>query len=178
MVTLLHEARQVYGGMRLVDNAIHWRKNGICMCEFNHATFMQRSLQLQLSSHWIIQGRHEKALDVIVGKHIILQHQKKVLFGEDFQRVNIRRRNLFGDAFAKPHFNVSKMLKIRFIGEESVIEESVDDGGPCREFFRLLMKESFTTSGLFVGWPSNVVPKYYIVGRYKVVNLHFVLPEL
>ena len=114
--------------------------------------------------------------DCTVGKHVILQHQRKVIIGEDeedFQRVNIRRRNLFGDAsraFSKPHFNVSKMVKITFIGEECV-----DDGGPRREFFQLLMKEAFCKSGLFVGWPSHVAPlhdvqaiasnKYYVIGK-------------
>ena len=39
-----------------------------------------------------------------------------------------------------------------FIGKTSV-----DDDGPRREFFQLLMKEAFTTSGLFVGWPNNVI---------------------
>ena len=57
-----------------------------------------------------------------------------------------------------------------FIGEQSV-----DDGGPKREFYQLLMKEVFTMSGLFTGWPENVVPihdikavasnKYYIIGK-------------
>lgn len=92
---------------------------------------------------------------------------------EDYQRIYIRRNNLFSDAlraFSKPGFNVSKMLKVVFIGEASV-----DEGGPRREFFQLLMKEAFTASGLFAGWPNNAVPvhnvqavtsnRYYIVGK-------------
>ena len=117
-----------------------------------------------------------------MGKHALLQHQKTVITGkdeEDLQRLCVRRRNLFGDAvqaFSKPHFNVSKMLKVRFIGEQSV-----DTGGPRREFFRLVMKEAFCTSGLFVGWPCNVVPthdiaavaanKYYVVGKMMTTCL-------
>ena len=39
-----------------------------------------------------------------------------------------------------------------FVGKPSV------EGGPQREFFQFLMKEAFTSSGLFAGWPQNVVP--------------------
>ena len=92
---------------------------------------------------------------------------------EDVQRVHVRRSHLLHDAFrafSKPTFNCSKMLKVTFIGEESV-----DDGGPRREFFQVHMRECFNKSGLFVGWPSNTVPvhnveaiannKFYIVGK-------------
>ena len=45
----------------------------------------------------------------------------------------------------------------------------------AEEFVHLLIKDAFSISGLFVGWPSNVIPihivqavagnKYYIVGK-------------
>ena len=69
--------------------------------------------------------------DPIKLKHILLQHQVKVLCGEneeDFQPVHVRRKYIFEDsmrAFAKPSFNVSKMLKVRFISEQAQ-----DEGGP------------------------------------------------
>ena len=56
-------------------------------------------------------------------------------------------------AFSRPNFNVSKLLKVVFVGEPSV-----DEGGPRREFFQLLMKEAFTSSGLFAGWPQMLFP--------------------
>ena len=114
--------------------------------------------------------------DLIMAKHLLQQHQSKVITGqdeEDFQRIHVRRSHLFSDAmraFSRATFNVSKMLKVVFVGEPSV-----DDGGLRREFFQLLMKEAFTASGLFVGWPKNVIPihsveavaanKYYTVGK-------------
>ena len=120
--------------------------------------------------------------DLIVAKHILQQHQHKVIIGsddEDCQRVSVRRSHFFKDsvrAFSRPHFCASKMLKVVFIGEQSV-----DDGGPRREFFHLLMKDAFAISGLFVGWPSNVIPvhnvpavagnKYYIVGKMISTSL-------
>ena len=99
--------------------------------------------------------------DLVVTKHIILlqQHQHLVLMGddeEDRQRISVRRSHEFKDAvraFSKPTFNVSKLLKVI-----SISEQSVDDGGPRKELFEVLMRESFTSSGLFVGWPCHVIP--------------------
>lgn len=92
---------------------------------------------------------------------------------EDFQRIHVRRRLLFVDAlraFSQPTFDTFKMFKVTFIGEEAV-----DDGGPRRELFSFLMKDAFSSSGLFSGWPSNVAPvhnvdavatnKFYLVGK-------------
>ena len=119
----------------------------------------------------------EEKADLIKAKHVMQQHQQKVIFPvateEDKQRIHIRRNRLFADslqAFSRPTFNVSKMLKVVFIGESAV-----DDGGPRREFFQLLLQEAFSKSGLFVGWPDHVIPihhveavatnKFYIVGK-------------
>ena len=115
-------------------------------------------------------------MDVIVTKHAIQQHQMRVISGrdeEDKQRLHVRRGNLVQDtirAFARPTFDISKVLKVTFIPEGSV-----DDGGPRREFFQLAVKECMKTSSLFTGWPENVVPQhnveavanntYYIVGK-------------
>ena len=120
--------------------------------------------------------------DAISTKHALLQHQQQVITGdheEDFQLVNIRRTHLMQDAFrafSKASFSCSKMLKVTFIGEASV-----DEGGPRREFFQLLMKDCFCKSGLFTGWPSNVVPshdvealaqnKFYLAGKMMSTSL-------
>ena len=114
--------------------------------------------------------------DPTVAKHVLLQHQYKVITGtdeEDRQRIHVRRSHLITDAiraFSKSTFNASKMLKVVFVGEPSV-----DEGGPRREFFQLAMKDAFTTTGLFAGWPENVVPvhnvgavvnnDYYVIGK-------------
>ena len=104
-----------------------------------------------------------------MAKNVLQHHQCKVITGrdeEDHQRICVRRSHLFSDAacaFSRPNFNVSKLLKVVF------------EGGPWQEFFQLLMKEAFTSSGLFAGWPQNVVSiysveavaanSYYIVGK-------------
>ncbi len=95
---------------------------------------------------------------------IVIQHQKTIIGGsneEDFKRKSIRRSHLFRDAlhaFSLPSFNVSNMLKVVFIGEQSV-----DDGGPRREFLQLLQKGAFTRYELFSGWPLNVAPIHNVV---------------
>ena len=102
---------------------------------------------------------------MVVAKHAMIQHQRKVIQAkdeEDTQSVYIRRKLLYSDAFkafSRPSFNVSKMLKVTFIGEGAV-----DDGGPRREFFSILMRDTFAKSGLFCGSPENVLPIHSIQG--------------
>ena len=114
--------------------------------------------------------------DSAVIKHVIQQHQVRGMKSEDdedVQRINIRRSQVLSDSlrqFRKTSFNVEKLLKVCFIGEEAV-----DAGGPRREFFHLLVQEIFTKSGLFGGFPDHVVVfhdavaiannTYYIMGK-------------
>ena len=89
-------------------------------------------------------------------------HRTKVIHGkdEDFQAIHVRRNFIFGDAtraFTKPSFDVSKMLKVHFIGEQAE-----DEGGPRREFFQRLMKAAFQCQVLFGGWPYHTVPVHNI----------------
>ena len=118
----------------------------------------------------------EDKVDVIEIKHVLLQHQRRVIIAndeEDFQRIHVRRSHLFHDAFrafSRSTFDISKMLRVCFIGDASI-----DDGGPRREFFSLLLREIFVKSGLFYGWPDHVVPlhhieaittnKFYMIGK-------------
>lgn len=98
---------------------------------------------------------------------------------EDCQRITVRRSHLIADTmrvFSNNRTDVSKVLKVVFVGEPSV-----DLGGPRREFLQLVMREAFTASGLFVGWPTNVVPihnvealaanKYYVIGKLMATSL-------
>ena len=70
-------------------------------------------------------------------------------------------------AFSKPNFDVSKMLKVIFIGEASV-----DEGGPHREFFQLSVREVLRMPSLFTGWPHNIIPQYKVeaVATLPLVN--------
>ena len=87
-------------------------------------------------------------VDATVIKHVIQQHQHRVIQSadEDVQRLHIRRSHLLSDAlqqFSRKSFDVTKMLKVSFIGESAV-----DAGGPRREFFYLVTHEIFKSSFL------------------------------
>lgn len=93
---------------------------------------------------------------------MILQHQSQAILSiddEDVQRVHVRRSHLFSDSlrqFCRKSFDVTKMLQVRFVGEEAV-----DEGGPRREFFHLLLFEIFKSS-LFCGFPKHVIPRHSV----------------
>ena len=106
--------------------------------------------------------RTDEKVDATVVKHIVQQHQRRVITSqdnEDVQRCHIRRSHVFSDAlrqFSKRSFDVSKMIQVQFIGEQAV-----DEGGPRREFFHLLTHDIFKSS-LFVGFPNHVVPVHNV----------------
>ena len=116
-------------------------------------------------------------MDVVVAKHVILQHQQKVITSndeEDKQRLFVRRREIVKDtlgAFSMPNFDVSKMLKVTFIGEASV-----DEGGPRREFFQISVREVLRRPSLFTGWPHNVVPQHNVEAVAN--NTYFTIGKL
>ena len=68
------------------------------------------------------------------------------------------------------------MLRVVFFHEQAV-----DEGGPRREFFSLAFRELFKQSGLFTGYPGNVIPlhnvqavecnKFYNVGKLIAMSL-------
>ena len=71
------------------------------------------------------------------------------------QCIHVQRSNLVADtmcALKKHNFDAQKLLKVVFADEPCV-----DEGGPRREFFQLVIKEVFTMSGVFHGSPQNVV---------------------
>ena len=96
-------------------------------------------------------------------KHLLIQHRERVLIGleeENYQRINVRRPFLLKDTLkqiSKDSFNANKMLRVVFIGEQAV-----DEGGPRREFFNLILREAFSQCGLFAGYPANVLPLHNV----------------
>ncbi len=105
--------------------------------------------------------------DISVIKHILQQHSIKELTSsndEDVQHLRVRRSHIFSDAlrqFSKDSFNCSKLLRVRFIGEAAV-----DDGGPRRELFHLVIQEMFKSS-YFSGFPYHVVPVHNVEALAK-----------
>ena len=77
------------------------------------------------------------------------------------QKITIRRRELLKDTFRqfkRTTFDVTNMIRVAFLAKSAV-----DGGGPRREFFRLLLADIFTVSGLFVGYPSSVTAAHNVV---------------
>ena len=119
--------------------------------------------------------------DTIKTKHILLQHQERVMSGdpEDAQSIIVRRSHIFADAsrtFSRPTFNPTKLLRVTFVGEAAL-----DEGGPRREFFRLLMQSAVSSSGIFEGSSGHLVPihslealssnKFYVVGKMFATSI-------
>lgn len=106
---------------------------------------------------------NDKSFDDVSTKHLLLRHRQTAIIelnSENYQRINIRRAHLFRDAFkqfSKQSFNECKMIRVVFVREQAV-----DEGGPRRAFFHLLMRECFEKSGLFAGYPDHVVPLHDI----------------
>ncbi len=91
------------------------------------------------------------------------------------KNINKMKKIFRGCTFGEATYFKMAFLQLMLKVESYIGEQSVDDGGPRREFFQLLMRECFSKSGLFRGWPCNTVPahnveavadnKYYIVGK-------------
>ena len=80
---------------------------------------------------------------------------------DPYQRVNVRRSNLFDDTLAqcrKSTFSFARPFRARFIGEAAV-----DTGGPKRELFRLFLQEMKTRARrLFHCTPAGVLPNHNV----------------
>ena len=83
---------------------------------------------------------------------IILDHKRKFLYSdnENCHRITVRCCHIFEDAMVaiRRGFDEQKDLKVIFIGEPAV-----DDGGPRREFFVLLMGAVANSGSLLHGSP-------------------------
>ena len=87
-------------------------------------------------------------------RHTLECHSSRVVSRQEHQRINVRRQFLLKDAmaaFQRQSFDVSKLLRVCFLGEAAV-----DTGGPRREFLQLMMVELLSEPSLFEGYPSCV----------------------
>ena len=92
---------------------------------------------------------------------------------DDSQSIIVRRSHIFSDAlrtFSRATFDIAKFLKVTFVGKSAV-----DEGGPRREFFCLLIHSAILSSMYFEGRSGHLVPvhsleglssnKFYIIGK-------------
>lgn len=80
------------------------------------------------------------------------------------RRITVRRKHILDDtlkSLRRTPWQLSKHLRVVFMGEAGI-----DDGGPRREFFRLLLLEIGRNNSYFQGPANKRVP------HHNIVNLH------
>ena len=96
---------------------------------------------------------------------------------DQYTRVVVRRKHLWEDALPQlMKLNERKYIRVTFIAEPAV-----DEGGPLREFFHLLIYEIAKKEMLFMGPNERRVPRhcitelqkrtYFVVGKIFALSL-------
>ena len=78
--------------------------------------------------------------------------QNKIITSES-NAFNVTRTDIFNGfrrGTARKNFHHLKKLDVLFVDEADIAEGSIDEGGPTREFLRLLLKDIFS-SDMFEG---------------------------
>ncbi len=90
---------------------------------------------------------------------LLRNQQQKVIRMDLVHRITVRRSHISSDAFTalRKGFDKLSSLRITFLGKPGV-----DAGGPCREFFRLVMKEIMSNNSLFLGHDYSRSPSHNI----------------
>ena len=80
------------------------------------------------------------------------------------QRIAVRRKHLCADAMNRFRTGIDehKYLKVTFVGEPAV-----DDGGPLREFFHILMTSLSENNNLFCGPGDSRTPRKNVIEFQK-----------
>ena len=104
---------------------------------------------------------------------ILQQHRVKVLPSDKYDRVRIivRRSNILKDTLhrLRNDLDISKYIRVTFVNEPAV-----DEGGPLREYFCLLLKAIATNITLFSGPESSRTPNHNVLEKrtfYYIMGL-------
>lgn len=111
---------------------------------------------------------------------LLRSHRVKLLpvNPDESQRIVIRRKHVWADALHrfKTGLNVKQYIKITFVGEPAV-----DQGGPLREFFCILIGDIARNNNLFSGSEISRVPvhnmpelskkTYYYIGSMLALSI-------
>ncbi|XP_061190939.1 G2/M phase-specific E3 ubiquitin-protein ligase-like [Saccostrea echinata] len=113
----------------------------------------------------------------------ILQELSLQIQSNTISRFNINRRNVWDGAcrgFKRSTFAPNNILLVKFTDDTGLSEEAVDQGGPRREFLRLLM-DALQNSTLFEGPTTSRIltlnshaiqrDEYYLAGVMVAVDL-------
>ena len=101
---------------------------------------------------------------------MIKQHRANFLYEDDFNvhRITVRRGHILDDTLValRSSFDEKKHIRVRFLGEPAV-----DEGGPRREFFMLLMGAIANSSSLLDGPPNRRVLRHN-TSAFQVTHTH------
>lgn len=83
---------------------------------------------------------------------------------DEYQRMVVRRNHVWDDALCrfKAGISVKKYIKVTFVGEPAV-----DQGGPLREFFHLLLCDIAQNNSLLCGCETSRVPAHNMLELAK-----------
>ena len=102
---------------------------------------------------------------------MIKQHRANFLYEDDFNvhRITVRRGHILDDTLVAlcSNFDEKKHIRVRFLGEPAV-----DEGGPRREFFMLLMGAIANSSSLLDGPPNRRVLRHKCFSGYTHTHTH------
>ena len=95
-------------------------------------------------------------------------HRASVV-SEDRLRITVRRKHIFEDTLHKLRcgIDISKHLRVTFIGEPAI-----DDGGPMREYLRLLLDAVMCNHSLFSGAVNSRHLRHNVIELSKKTYFH------
>ena len=99
---------------------------------------------------------------------VLHEHAMSLYIADDpdnRQKIPVRRKHVWNDtkrALSRLGFQERIGLSVVFIGEPAI-----DEGGPLREFFRLLMLEIENDSSLFCGAEGNKAPMHNLIALQR-----------
>ena len=107
---------------------------------------------------------------------MIKQHRANFLYEDDFNVhcITVRRGHILDDTLValRSSFDEKKHIRVRFLGEPAM-----DEGGPRREFFMLLMGAIANSSSLLDGPPNRRVLRHN-TSAFQVTHTHRTLTHI
>ena len=101
---------------------------------------------------------------------MIKQHRANFLYEDDFNvhRITVRRGHILDDTVValRSNFDEKKHIRVCFLGEPAV-----DEGGPRREFYMLLMGAIANSSSFLDGPPNRRVLRHN-TSAFQVTHTH------
>ena len=99
---------------------------------------------------------------------MLASHRASVL-SEERLRIVVRRKFIFEDTMHKLRndLDLSKHLRVTFVGEPAI-----DDGGPMREYLRLLLGAVISNNSLFCGETKSRYLRHNVMELNKRTYFH------